>query len=235
MNFLSHFYFDRDTQNPEQVLGCVLPDLVKNANKAWNIHPEKKAHLFEDSEKLKSLLTGWNRHLAVDRYFHSSDFFVDHTQAIRKHIAPILENSVVRPSFLAHISLELMLDSILLTLEEINAFRFYDQLANAARPAVKQFLELNLVTDTARFFRFFDEFLEVNYLHSYSQSENLIYALNRVCMRLWSDPLNDTEKFQLNEVLLEYQKTLEGCYMNIFDDLDLHMGEARNGEIEREI
>ena len=83
-----------------------------------------------------------------------------------------------------------------------------------------------MVTDTARFFRFFDEFLAVNYLHSYSQSENLIYALNRVCMRLWSDPLNDVQKLQLNEVLLDYQKNLEGCYMDIFDDLHVHMSEG---------
>jgi len=220
MNFLSHFYFDRNTSNPELVLGCVLPDLVKNANKSWNIHPEKKTHLFNDSDKLQSILTGWQRHLDVDRYFHNSDFFMEHTQAIREKIAPILEDSVVRPSFLAHISLELMLDSILLTVEGINAFHFYDQLARVERDVVRHFLELNKVTDTNKFFRFFDQFLEVNYLHSYSESENLIYALNRICMRLWHDPLNDEQKFQLSEVLLDYQKNLEGCYRNIFDDLD---------------
>ncbi|NEU08643.1 hypothetical protein GZH53_10000 [Flavihumibacter sp. R14] len=220
MNFLSHFYFDRNTANPELVLGCVLPDLVKNANKSWNIHPEKETHLFDESHKLQSILTGWQRHLDVDKYFHTSDFFIEHTQAIREKIAPILEDSEVRPSFMAHISLELMLDSILITLKEINAFHFYDQLAKVERQAVKRFLELNRVTDTARFFRFFDQFLEVNYLHSYSESENLIYALNRICMRLWHNPLNAAHKLQLNEVLLHYQKSLEGCYMNIFDDLD---------------
>lgn len=220
MNFLSHFYFDRDTTNPELVLGCVLPDLVKNANKSWNIHPEKKGHLFKDSDKLKSILTGWQRHLDVDRYFHSSDFFRDHTQAIRKIIAPILTDSEVRPSFLAHISLELMLDSILLNLKKINAHHFYDQLAKVERESVKIFLELNKVTDTKKFFRFFDQFLEVNYLHSYSESGNLIYALNRICMRLWSDPLSNEQKLQLSVVLMDYQKDLEECYMHIFDDLE---------------
>ena len=220
MNFLSHFYFDRNTSNPELVLGCVLPDLVKNANKSWNIHPEKQTHLFTNSQKLCSILTGWKRHLEVDRYFHNSEFFIEHTQSIRKKIAPILDGSEVRPSFLAHISLELMLDSILLTLEEINAFNFYDQLARVERDAVKHFLELNKVSDTGKFFRFFDQFLEVNYLHSYSESTNLIYALNRICMRLWQDPLNNEQKFQLNGVLTDYQKTLEGSYMQIFEVLD---------------
>ena len=220
MNFLSHFYFDRDASNPELVLGCVLPDLVKNANKAWNIHPEKKVHLFDGSDKLQSILTGWQRHLDIDRYFHNSDFFIKHTQAIRNLVAPILEDSEVRPSFLAHISLELMLDSLLLTLEEINAFHFYDQLARVERSTVKHFLELNMVTDTARFFRFFDQFMEVNYLHSYSESENLIYALNRICMRIWEDPLNNEQKLKLNVVLLDYQKELESSYMDIFFDLN---------------
>lgn len=220
MNFLSHFYFERNTANPELVLGCVLPDLVKNANKSWTIHPEKKAHLFAHSEKLESILTGWQRHLEVDRYFHNSDFFLEHTQAIREKVAPILVDSEVRPFFLAHISLELMLDSILLTRENINAFSFYDQLARVERNELKHFLELNKITDTGRFFRFFDQFLEVNYLHSYSESQNLIYALNRICMRIWQDPLNSEQKLQLNEVLLAYQNSLESCYMEIFDDLE---------------
>lgn len=220
MNFLSHFYFDRHTPDPELVLGCVLPDLVKNANKKWNIHPEKKPHLFGGSQKLQSILIGWQRHLDVDCYFHSSDFFLYHTQAIRKTVAPILEDSEVRPSFMAHISLELMLDSLLLDLKMIDAFHFYDQLAKVERSSLAMFLELNLITETARFFKFFDQFLEVNYLHSYNQSDNMVYALNRICMRIWNDPLNDEQKLQLSVVLLEYQKNLETCFIDIFNDLD---------------
>lgn len=220
MNFLSHFYFDRDTANPEQVLGCVLPDLVKNAHKSWNLHPEKKPQLFKEPQKLQSILTGWQRHLAVDRYFHSSGFFMEHTQAIRTAVKPILENSEVRPSFLAHIALELMLDSLLLNLKVVNAFRFYEMLAKAEHAAIKRFLELNQISDTARFFRFFDQFLEINYLHSYSHSENITYALNRICMRIWSDPLNAEQKLQLGVVLPEYQKNLEPRFMDIFDDID---------------
>ena len=220
MNFLSHFYFDRERSDPEEVLGGVLPDLIKNANKAWNIHPEKKIHLFDDSEKMRSVLTGWKRHLAVDRYFHSSEFFTEHTQSIRKEIAPILAQSEVRPSFLAHIALELMLDSLLITNDKLNAFKFYEQLALADRKILTQFLELNAIADIARFYKFFDQFLEINYLHRYSESENLVYALNRICMRIWKDPLTEEEKFKLSVVFLDYQDHLAPDFMNIFIDLD---------------
>jgi acyl carrier protein phosphodiesterase len=219
MNFLSHFYFDRYSANPELVLGCVMPDLLKTANKTWNIHPEKKPHLFKESERMQSLFEGWKRHLEVDRYFHNCDFFIEHTRAIRQIVAPVLINSEIRPSFFAHISLELMLDSLLLNLEEVDAFEFYDQLANVERTAVKDFLELNLISDTRRFFRFFDQFLEENYLHSYSETENLIYSLNKVCLRLWPQPLSSEEKFKLNVVLLDYQEHLENSYKGIFEDV----------------
>ena len=33
MNFLSHYYFDRDVTNCYHILGIVLPDLLKNADK----------------------------------------------------------------------------------------------------------------------------------------------------------------------------------------------------------
>ncbi|MGB4775981.1 MAG: hypothetical protein WBP45_12460, partial [Daejeonella sp.] len=112
MNFLSHFYFDRNTQDPNLVLGTVLPDLIKNARKDWNLYPQKREDRFIHSQEMTSLLTGWKRHLQVDCCFHSSKFFAEHTRAIRLLIAPVLEDSVVRPSFFAHIALELMLDSI---------------------------------------------------------------------------------------------------------------------------
>src|SRR5205085_12273632 len=99
MNFLSHLYFDRNSTNPDLVLGTVLPDLMKNANKSWIIHPEKRIDLLDNDYTLLSLLKGWKRHVDVDRYFHCSDFFLEHSKAIRLIIVPHLEDSPVRPSF----------------------------------------------------------------------------------------------------------------------------------------
>lgn len=225
MNFLSHFYFDRHSPDPDLVLGGVLPDLVKNANKSWNLHPERKADRFSIHPKLRSLLSGWKRHLAVDRYFHNSSFFNQHTSEIRKSIAPVLQSSPVRPSFVAHIALELMLDSLLLTREIINAHDFYDHLKRSDRHSVTHFLELNDLRDTRLFLDFFDTFLEVNYLHSYRESHNIMYALNRICMRIWHDPLNSTQKLQLTDVLLDYQQHLQTNFMEIFDDIDKHLND----------
>lgn len=219
MNFLSHFYFDRHTSNPELVTGTVLPDLVRNANKNWNIRLQKRSGNFQSSEKLRSVFVGWQRHLDVDRLFHSSVFFTEHTRAIRTAVAPVLETSPVRPSFLAHISLELMLDSLLITENILDTDDFYNQLKLADRKTIRHFLELNKINSTSVFFDFFDQFIEASYLSSYRQAENILYALNRVCMRLWKDPLNETQKLQLTAVLLDYREHLQISFMDIFDEI----------------
>jgi hypothetical protein len=202
------------------VLGTILPDLVKNARKDWNLHPEKNSEYYSSTVE-HSILRGWRRHLAVDRHFHNSQFFQKHTYAIRDLIIPALQDSVVRPSFLAHISLELMLDSTLLTENQVDAEDLYVHLRQADRKLVQQFLEINNLDDTVHFFTFFEKFIQANYLNSYRESHNLMYALNRICMRIWKDPLNEKQMQDLSEILGEYHQSVRKNYMEIYDEIAL--------------
>jgi hypothetical protein len=217
MNFLSHFYFDRHSTNPELVLGTVLPDLIKNADKSWIIHPEKRRELFGNDKALLSILKGWNRHVEVDRHFHCSDFFMEHSRIIRSLIVPCLENSPVRPSFLSHIAIELMLDSLLISEGSIDADDFYTHLREVDRVALTKFFELNDLHDASIFFKFFDRFIDAAYLKNYNQPDNIVYALNRICMRLWKDPLSESQKEQLALVFVDYREALRNNFMDIFN------------------
>jgi hypothetical protein len=219
MNFLSHFYFDRNNKDADFVMGTVLPDLVKNTRKDWNFHPEKHSSLYS-GPYLASLLAGWKRHLAIDKHFHSSDFFVAHTTAIRTAVVPVLQNTPIRPSFVAHISLELMLDSLLLTENVVDPDQFYDAISGADRSALNQFLMLNNADNPDLFFGFLDEFIEARYLHSYREAHQIMYAINRICLRIWDDPLSETQKLQLTSILPEYQEKLQQTFMDIFLEID---------------
>ena len=121
MNFLSHFYFDRHTHDCYHVLGTILPDLLKNADKAIVLHPEKLQHT---DPAVNSIIAGWNKHLEVDRHFHSSEFFLKHSHKLKKELLPAIEGSPVKPFFLGHIALELILDNLLLTTKQITAMVF---------------------------------------------------------------------------------------------------------------
>ena len=222
MNFLSHFYFDRNTPNANIVLGTILPDLLKNANKSWNVHPEKHAELFKKNG-LDTLLQGWKRHLQVDLLFHSSDFFTSKTQELKQLLIPILKDSPVRPSFLAHIGVELLLDHLLIEHQKIDINSFYDNLDAVKDDDLADFLKKCNIDDTELFFKFFNGFKSSRYLLSYQKLENISYALQRICMRLWEHPFTEKTTYDLTSVLEFYKIQLEIDFMVIFEEIEIRL------------
>lgn len=223
MNFLSHYYFDKDTQSSNIVIGTVLPDLLKNANKNWNLYPQKNENLFVDDTYLNEILIGWKRHLAVDKLFHSSTFFETQTTELKQLLLPILSNSPVRPSFLAHIGVELVLDHLLVTQNRIDVEAFYNQLNNVEDSLLNDFLGKNNLNDTERFFKFLNSFKTSRYLFSYEKLENISYALQRICMRLWTHPFSEETVNLLTEQLGIYKLLLAKNYQIIFDEIEQMM------------
>ncbi|MDQ8005465.1 MAG: hypothetical protein REI64_11750 [Pedobacter sp.] len=220
MNFLSHFYFDRNTPNANIVLGTILPDLLKNANKNWNAHPQKHSELFESKSGLSQLLKGWKRHLEVDLIFHSSSFFNEKMQELKLLLVPILKESPVRPSFLAHIGVELLLDHLLIEHQKININSFYDNLEQINKNDLTNFLFKCNIGETDQFFKFFNSFKSSRYLLSYQKLENISYALQRICMRLWEHPFTEKNTYDLTSVLEFYKIQLEVDFMVIFEEIE---------------
>ncbi|WP_316736137.1 hypothetical protein [Pedobacter aquatilis] len=220
MNFLSHFYFDRDTADANIVMGTVLPDLIKNASKEANLYPQKNEFLFSGNPDEENLLKGWKRHLAVDLHFHSSPFFLEKTTELKHLILPVLENSVVRPSFLAHIGLELLLDHLLIEHNLIQVNHFYDKLIEVKKDSLSDFLEHCKLKNPSVFFKFLEQFISSKYLLSYQKLENISYALNRICMRLWPETLNEHQLNQLTFQLGLFKEVLEKDFMEIFSEIE---------------
>jgi hypothetical protein len=217
MNFLSHFYFDRNTDNCYHVLGTVLPDLLKNADKTIVLHPEKLHH---ENKSINFIIQGWNKHLEVDRYFHSSDFFLTHLHQLKKLLIPAMGDSPVKPFFLGHIALELILDNLLLTTKKITVDDFYDHLDGCRESVINEFLTFAGLKDTTVFLKFYEEFKKSKYLYSYANTREIAYALKRICMRIWKDPFTPENELQMNEVLAVYRTNLMDIFMSIFDEIE---------------
>ncbi len=220
MNFLSHYYFEKNNPDSNMVMGTVLPDLVKNAHKDWNLYPQKTTALFTNDQSLNSILKGWKRHLEVDLLFHSSDFFNTETAKLKQLLLPILKDSPVRPSFLAHIGVELVLDHLLVVNRKINIASFYDHLAHVNDIELNDFLKKCGADETDKFFKFLASFKSSRYLLSYQQLENISYALQRICMRLWAHPFDELTISLLAEQLAIYKVLLEENYLKVFDEIE---------------
>lgn len=220
MNFLSHYYFDRTSEDANVVMGTVLPDLIKNASKEANLYPQKNEFLFKGNPDEENLLAGWKRHLAVDLFFHSSNFFLEKTTELKQLIKPIVENTPVRPSFLAHIGLELLLDHLLVERNLIQVNHFYDKLDSVNKDSLSDFLEHCKLKEPEVFFNFLEKFISSKYLLSYQKLENISYALNRICMRLWPETLNEIQLQQLTFELGIFKEVLQKDFMDIFKEIE---------------
>ncbi|WP_316792294.1 hypothetical protein [Pedobacter frigoris] len=227
MNFLSHFYFDKHNPDENRVLGVVLPDFIKNAQKDINLYPLKEKHLFQEVKHQQSILKGWERHIQVDNIFHSSDFFKSQTNVLKQIILPVFENSPVKPFFMAHIGLELVLDHLLVTEGIIDINTFYDQLLKADKVALNDFLQKAGLTDTTIFFKFLDGFISSRYLLSYQKIENISYALNRICMRIWDNPFTDAQLAILTDKLFIFKNLINDQYLSIFDEITQHLNQEQ--------
>lgn len=202
------------------VLGVVLPDFIKNAQKDYNLYPLKIRHLFEEEPHQVSILNGWKKHIEVDRLFHSSAFFQLHTNELKKMIVNCCKDSPVKPFFLAHIALELILDHLLTVDDLVNINTFYEQLARVDRTALNDFLHTCSLEDTEVFFSFLNSFISSRYLLSYEKIENIAYALNSICMRLWDNPFTDSQLSRLTAQLGQFKHSIKNDYLSIFAEIE---------------
>ena len=204
MNFLSHFYFERFATNPERIVGGLLPDLLKNADKSFVLKPRQYEDELMDNPLLKQLYIGWNRHIEVDRLFHNSSYFFHHTHQLKLNIQSSLVGLPIRPSFMAHIALELLLDHILTLNKAVSIDKFYIALSHVNEDAIRKFLTINQLGDIPKFEKFYQQFIEWQYIYDYAQIEKITGALFNICKRLWQFEVLAEQRELLTEQLNWY-------------------------------
>jgi hypothetical protein len=216
MNFLSHYYFDRNTTNCYFTLGTVLPDLLKNADKTIVLHPEKLRH---DNPRVQSIIDGWNKHLLVDKYFHSSDFFLTHSHNLKKALTQAIVGSPVKPFFLGHIAIELILDNLLISTNQVIVDEFYNHLDNCTEEVIGEFLKVAGMNNPDVFFKFYTGFKQSRYLNSYINIDQVTYALKRICMRVWQNPFTRQQEQEITQIIINYRISIIDSYYFIFQEI----------------
>jgi hypothetical protein len=135
-------------------------------------------------------------------------------------LVPAIAGSPVKPFFLGHIALELILDNLLLTTKKITVDGFYDHLNGCKALVINEFLTFAGLKDPVVFNKFYEDFKKSKYLYSYAETREIAYALKRICMRIWKDPFTMENEVQMNEVLTAYRLNLIDEFMYIFDTIE---------------
>jgi len=228
MNYLSHYYFDKKNNDPYYILGIALPDLTKNHHRRWNVHPHKHANEYAQNPIFQSIYKGWERHLAVDHYFHEAPFFISKSALITERMRSLpFENNKVKPFMIGHIGLELILDTLLIKNKNIDPLQFYSLLEACDTENIIAFLTINEIIDAQSFEAFYKRFCEVQYLLSYKSNESIVYALNRIQFRITGEFFTENDVRLLHHHMSELMDIVEKDYLSIFEDIQAHLADEK--------
>ena len=101
------------------------------------------------------------------------------------------DDAGLRPGFLGHILVEILLDAHLIRRFPDGMSLHYAQLRKVDWDRVQQAVNMMAVRPTDRIARFLARYSEAEYMADYQQDGRLLYRLNQIMMRVKLAPLDD--------------------------------------------
>ena len=183
MHFLSHYYVDRSKSNPLFVLGALLPDIAPHFTKTYNSKIRYKE--WDIAEPLASIHSGVLRHFELDAIFHSSLVFKESCQFAGQRMAEQgLDREKYRFWFLSHITIELMLDRILI-LDQPDLVNQYYKVLNSVdiNKLSAYFNFIGIDEEKTKILTNFMRFLEIRFLQYFDTIDGVAEGIVRTALR----------------------------------------------------
>lgn len=179
VNFFSHYYFDKQENNPIHNFGLLTPDLLRNFTP--NLYDKKKIHHEKLTEQWR---IGINKHISRDQSFHHSEFFKLVYQECHESVkSNFRELGIPRFWFALHVWIEMLLDKVLIQKNTQELQFFYDEL-NLIQNQIPELLQQIDHQNIDQFQNRMNRFLESKYLFHYQEHSGIIYGLNRVYIQV---------------------------------------------------
>lgn len=223
MNYLAHAWpLMRNAQpDPCELAGVAVPDwlgVAARRTKCRSRHAEP--WLAADDARLAALARGICRHHSDDAWFHGSAAFgtlsLDFAKRLRKAFG---EGTSMRPWFLGHILVELLLDDELARRHPGLLERYYAAAAQIDGGWVASAVQQMCGRDVGKLAHFIQRYAEARFLEDYRTDEGLTLRLNQVMSRVG-----------LNELPASFVTVLPGCRDAVAASFEaLLLGENQGG------
>ena len=201
MHFLSHYYVDRHLGSAYFALGALIPDISPHFTRTYNGVIRRREWDFEGG--LAEIHRGVLRHYDVDKQFHSSLQFQKSCQnALSQMMIEGLDRDRYRLSFLAHITVEVMLDRQLIVQNNGLTSVYYELLESIRMDNFRKYLKA-LMTDQQMeaTIRVFERFLEVKFLNYLEQTEGAAEGIMRTAHRAIGVDFTEADREKLINAL----------------------------------
>jgi hypothetical protein len=217
VNYLSHYYFDRDEDNKYYNIGLILPDLARSHIAKLRINPYK--NITFTTKEISSMNDGCNKHFASDRKFHNWMTFVELTNKATDMIRESGDKDINRDYFITHIMVEILLDKILLDKNPSLADDFYAMIDSVEMDWILKFMRYAGLQDDELWKGQHRRFMKAGFLKSYTSIENVIEAVEGVCANLGMIELNDDQR----NLLIEICEAIEPELARSIDALEIQL------------
>lgn len=216
MNFLSHYYLDRDRDDSWFFLGVSTPDLVSIFDRNVRLKKNRMPliHENENSEAEISFYNGCLRHIEVDGIFHSSDFFKEETGIIGQLLRDAYDKEELsRTFFVAHVALELILDKILIQETPGLVRNYYDHMEKYSLDKQLEITEWVTRTKLPGYKGFLHKFISRRYLSHYTDWDHVVFVLKKILMGVGVSKIEFLHHRKFIDIMSGYEKGLtERCF-----------------------
>ena len=184
MNYFSHGFCFLD--DPYFLAGTAVPDWLNVVNRKAKI-PSKIAGQFVEHQNpvVARVARGIVQHHQDDAWFHRTRAFAElcweFTVLIRDQLSP---DQGMRPSFLAHVLVELILDDCLIQRHPRRLDAYYKRLASLPATELADAILTMSRKPLQKLDAFIELFLQDQFLYDYADDHRLTWRLNRVLQRV---------------------------------------------------
>jgi len=182
----AHPHLDNPQVNAYFLAGLATPDWLGVAARRTKCRTKHTEPFFDDADpRIAALAHGVARHHADDGWFHVTRAFTELSLAFSKQIRESLDDQVnLRPWFLGHIMVELLLDAQLIADAPARLDDYYHRIAQVDPQLVAASIERMSGRSVGRLAEFVERFPEVRFLADYADDQRLLFRVNQVMHRV---------------------------------------------------
>lgn len=189
MNYLAH---GRNSLGDPWVLaGTALPDWLRVLDRGLRIQAARAAEAAGDPDPhAAALARGVLRHLVDDAAFHASPAFRDATRAVASLLRPLAAALPrLRPSFVAHIVIEVLLDAEIVRADAGALDRYYGALATLDAAALERCAARMTPAPPHGLARLVRAFVDVRFVADYLDDAKVAHRVDQVFRRVGTERL----------------------------------------------
>lgn len=189
MNFLSHAVPFLD--EPMMAAATGIPDWLSMVDRRIRARARAaEPFLQSDDRTLRLVARGVVQHVEDDRWFHATRAFAELNLQLAVELRDRLPGDAgFRPTFVAHILIEMLLDSFWIRDDRTLCDRYYAAVEVAASKDVQRCVDIITGKSTDGLVAVIERFIKIQFLYDYRDHERLLFRVNQVLQRVRLPPL----------------------------------------------